>query len=54
MTELTELERLQKAVVDTAADHAAFNAAFDAYAANANYVRAKENLAAYLKEQDNV
>ena len=67
MSKLTKLETLQKAVVDTAAAHdAAYKAwedawdtddadAYDvtAYAANANYVRAKEKLAAYLKEPDN-
>ena len=57
MSKLTKLETLEKAVVDTAAAHDAAwtanrKAWENAYAANANFVRAKEKLAAYLKEQD--
>ena len=68
MTELTKLEQLQKAVVDTeAAYNAAANAASDAVwgtadawddacdaedAAYAALVKARRELAKYLKEQD--
>ena len=58
MAELTELERLQKAVVDTAADYAAWDAAYDGWnpaytapygAAYAAWSRAKQDLINYLK-----
>tara|TARA_B110000211_G_C13937598_1_gene490103 strand:- start:174 stop:359 length:186 start_codon:yes stop_codon:yes gene_type:complete len=60
MTELTELERLQKNVVDTAAADAA-DAAYDADWASrtdyddtawAAYRKALQELEDYLKEQD--
>ena len=63
MSKLTKLETLQKAVVDIeAAFVAAFDAAADswdddaevaAYAAYDAWVKAKLELANYLKEQDN-
>ena len=55
MTELTELERLQKNVKDTKADYAVAAAAFwhvcdEAYSTKKEAVRLLRN---YLKEQDN-
>ena len=51
MTELTKLERLEKAVVDTkaatATAYAVVDAAYDAWD------KARDELAEYLKEQDN-
>ena len=50
MTELTELEELEKNVADT---KTAFDYAFDAEnVAHAAWVKARDELAEYLKEQD--
>ena len=54
---MTELERLQKAVVDTEAAADAYDEVAYADAAHAALVAwrtAKKKLAEYLKEQDNV
>ena len=55
---MTELERLEKAVADTyaasdAANHAAYHAANHASAAFVAYIKARDELEDYLKEQDN-
>tara|TARA_R110000822_G_scaffold181346_1_gene321099 strand:- start:375 stop:581 length:207 start_codon:yes stop_codon:yes gene_type:complete len=64
MRELTKLETLEKAVADTyvasdaanhaadhAADHAAYHAANHASAAFVAYIKARDELEDYLKEQ---
>ena len=51
---MSKLERLEKAVVDTAVDYeAAYKAWEDAWDTYAAWVKAKRELANYLKEQDN-
>ena len=50
MTDKTKLERLQKNIADT---KTAFDYAFDAEnVAHAAWVKARDELAEYLKEQD--
>ena len=62
MTKLTKREQLLEAVVDTAADYRRYKAAADlwnaevfddaVFAAWGAWVKAKRELASYLKEQD--
>tara|TARA_R110002124_G_scaffold145903_1_gene311166 strand:- start:221 stop:481 length:261 start_codon:yes stop_codon:yes gene_type:complete len=48
---MNKREQLEKAVVDTAAAGAAYDAAYDAYDAYAAWVKARLELSKYLKEQ---
>ena len=54
MSELTELERLEKNVVETKAAYAVYDTISDySVSAYTSYARARKELKDYLKEQDN-